>query len=339
MRKKIVWLVCAVLSISLLAGCGAEKAERIMYNTDLSKYVKLGDYKGLSIDMSSDEWKEAYQAQQDADVQENELYVHKTEGKVEDGDTVNIDYEGKKDGVAFAGGTAQGHDLTIGSNSFIDGFESGLIGKEIGSTVDLNLTFPEDYGSEELAGQDVVFTVKINYVATTEPLTPEEYYQTLAFDSLEDYEQDVRERTAKTLLLQEAVENAEISEYPEADIETIYTAYLNRIEQNLQSQNVDLQTYLSYINQTEEEFKQDTIDSEIQPQMQEQMVAYRILDVEKMAITQEEIQEQIDQIVAQYDSEQVTADVLKEFYGDYYFETLAANQKVADFLYKNAKIS
>lgn len=85
-----------------------------------------------------------------------------TEGRaVEEGDTVAIDYVGKKDGVAFEGGTGS-YDLTIGSGAFIDGFEDGLIGHTIGETVDLNLTFPEDYGSEDLAGQDVVFTVTIN---------------------------------------------------------------------------------------------------------------------------------------------------------------------------------
>lgn len=85
-----------------------------------------------------------------------------TEGRVvEEGDTVAIDYEGKKDGVAFNGGTGS-HDLTIGSGQFIEGFEEGLIGHTVGETVDLDLTFPENYGTEELAGEDVVFTVKIN---------------------------------------------------------------------------------------------------------------------------------------------------------------------------------
>ena len=88
-----------------------------------------------------------------------------TEGReVQDGDTVNIDYTGYKDGEAFDGGSTNGAgaDLTIGSHSYIDGFESGLIGKKVGETVDLNLTFPEDYGVEDLAGADVVFTVTIN---------------------------------------------------------------------------------------------------------------------------------------------------------------------------------
>ncbi|MBQ7089512.1 MAG: FKBP-type peptidyl-prolyl cis-trans isomerase, partial [Clostridia bacterium] len=87
------------------------------------------------------------------------------EGTVQKGDTCAIDYIGKKDGVAFEGGTGS-YDLEIGSGSFIPGFEEGLIGKKIGSTVDLNLTFPENYGNEELNGQDVVFTVTIKKVTT-----------------------------------------------------------------------------------------------------------------------------------------------------------------------------
>ena len=86
---------------------------------------------------------------------------------VESGDTVNIDFEGKKDGVAFDGGTSQGYNLTIGSGSFIDGFEDGLIGVNVGDTVDLNLTFPEGYQNADLAGQDVVFTVTVNFICAS----------------------------------------------------------------------------------------------------------------------------------------------------------------------------
>lgn len=137
---------------------------------DLEKYVTLKDYQNFRVEREAVE----------IDEEEVELilkdayynYFPADQGikdrAVENGDTVNIDYVGKKDGVAFDGGTAQGTPLTIGSNSYIDGFESGLIGVMPGETVDLNLTFPEDYHSEELAGQAVVFTVTVNCIIPEE---------------------------------------------------------------------------------------------------------------------------------------------------------------------------
>ena len=132
--KRILMLI---LSVSLIAVCfaGCGKAERILYNGNLSKHVELGKYEGIEIDKNSDDFKKAYEATVASDVESNSLYEKKTEGKVKKGDTANIDYEGKKDGVAFEGGTAKGHDLEIGSGQFIPGFEDGLIGVQIGDTV------------------------------------------------------------------------------------------------------------------------------------------------------------------------------------------------------------
>lgn len=188
MKRKVgLWLVM-ILSLALLAGCGAEenKDNNNSNNNNISNsnnnenkgiettgelqvdnYVTLGEYKGLQVTAPSLE----------VDPEEKETlmrnvyyqYITKenggiTEGTVKNGDTVNIDYSGKKDGVAFDGGTASNQQLGIGSNSFIDGFESGLIGVKIGDTVDLNLTFPKEYHNADLAGQAVVFTVTVNFV-------------------------------------------------------------------------------------------------------------------------------------------------------------------------------
>ena len=153
----VLLVLCLLLSF---AGCKQDKG-RELYNLNLEKYVELGDYMGVKVDTKSDDFKQIENSLISSDVANYDLYVVKKEGKVEKGETVNIDYEGKKDGVAFEGGTAKGYNLTIGSGQFIDGFEDGLIGKEVGTTVDLNLTFPENYGNEELNGADVVFTVKI----------------------------------------------------------------------------------------------------------------------------------------------------------------------------------
>ena len=141
----------------------SEAAERPDYKA--LDYVKLGDYKGLEVTLAStDVTDEEVEQQVETNLNNNDKSEELKEGTVENGDVANIDYEGKLNGKAFDGGTAEGYDLTIGSGSFIDGFEDGLIGKKIGDTVDLNLTFPEDYSSTDLAGKEVVFTVKINSV-------------------------------------------------------------------------------------------------------------------------------------------------------------------------------
>lgn len=327
----------AVLTLALLVGCGKNDA-RILYNEKLSKYVELGDYKNIPVDTKSDTFKEFYDEVISSDIYSNDLYVRKTEGEVADGDTANIDYEGKKDGVAFDGGTAKGYDLKIGSGSFIEGFESGLIGKKIGDTVDLNLTFPEDYQSTDLAGKAVVFTVKINYVKTDEERKPEDYYKELDFDTLDAYEADVTERAVKNYLLDTIKANSEIKDYPEKDTETIYTTYKKMVDKNIQSQyGIDLATYLSYNNQTEDDFKASITDEQIKPVMDEQMVLYAVLDKEKLGVTDEEVQAQLDETVKGYSG--VSENEIKEFYGDFYFEYLAVNEKALDYLYKNADIS
>lgn len=337
--KRIICVLLAMLTMVAFAGCW-KKAKRQLYNGKLSKYITLADYKGLKVDTKSDEFKEYYNNVISSDVSSNDLYVKKTEGTVANGDTANIDYTGKKDGVAFDGGTAEGYDLKIGSNSFIEGFETGLIGKKIGDTVDLNLTFPENYNSAELAGKAVVFTVKINYVKTEEERKPEDYYSELGFKSLDKYTADVTERAVKNYLLDKVKSGSKIKEYPQTAIDTMYGSYKNMLEQNLKSSyGVDFATYLTSNNMTEESFKEDLVKNQIKPAMDEQMVAYSILDNEKLGLKDEEINKKIDETVKSINNSQVTAETVKSYYGEYYFEYMTVSEKVSDYLYKNAKIS
>ena len=337
-------LICSIVSVLLVAtvfvGCSKTK-DRILYSqTKLSKYVDLCDYNGVKVDTKTDEFAEMLQSVIDEDVAQNDLYVIKDSGEVKDGDTVNIDYEGKKDGVAFDGGTAQGYDLTIGSGSFIDGFEDGLIGVSVGETVDLNLTFPEEYQAEDLAGKDVVFTVKVNYIKTTDPLKADEYYKDLGFESVEEYNADVKERAIKNFLLEKVTTDSKISSYPEEDLEKVYESYKKSVEFSITNQyGIDFATYLSYTDSTEEKFKEDAIANQVKPIMDVQIPLYAIFDNEKIKFDQEEIDEAIKESLATIGDSSVTADDLKTAYGEFYFEQAFITEKVLDYLYKNAKIS
>ena len=189
MKKKLFVISACICLILGLTACGAS----VSYDDlDLDEYIKVGKYKGLETEAFTVEvTDEEIQAQIDSELEAAAASEEIPKGDViADGDTVNIDYVGKKDGKKFDGGSAEGHDLVIGSDSFIDGFEDGLIGRKVGDKVKLELTFPEDYGESSLAGQDVVFTVKIN--SATRVITPEYdisfVKSTTEYDSIEAYE-------------------------------------------------------------------------------------------------------------------------------------------------------
>jgi len=335
MRKILSIVLVLALSAVFMAGCNSQK-NRILFNdVKLSKNVELGDYKGITVDKSSDEYKSYYEDTITADVQNNKLYVKKTEGAVAKGDTANIDYVGKKDGVAFEGGTAKGYDLEIGSGSFIPGFEDGLIGVEIGKTVDLNLKFPDDYGNEELKGAAVVFTVTVNYVTTTTPREPSDYYKDLGYESLKEYEDKVTKTAIENYLLDVVCDNSKVKNYPKNDEKILYEAQKKIISAQLQSSyGIDYETYLSSMGTTEEEI----IEQQIHPVMETYMILYAILDKENIKFEQKEVTQKLNQTVKEINNPQITADYLNEFYGEYYFESLVVNDKVLDFIYKNAKI-
>lgn len=318
MKKTLSVFIMIATLLCLAVGCNSSK-DRAIYNVKLSKYVKLGDYKGIKVDTSSDEYKEYYDEQISADVSSGNFYVRK-EGTVQSGDTVNIDYVGKKDGIAFEGGTAQGTDLEIGSGSFIDGFEDGLIGVETGKTVDLNLTFPESYQNTELAGAAVVFTVTVNYIATEEPLAVAEYFETLGFASEEEYIADVNKRAAKEFLIEKIVSDSEIKEYPAEDTDALLDAIIDFYDAQYQSYyNVDFETVLSSNGTTLDAFKSQMRENSLPTTMDRQMVLYNILDEVELTVSEEEIKNQnIDNTLLA--------------------ETLAVEDKVADYLYENALI-
>ena len=331
-----VLIVCLIL-VSTLTACGSDT---ILFNgVKFSKYVDLGEYKGIEVDTSSDLLKGYYDDEILGDIASKNLYVKITEGKVKEGDTVYIDYVGKKDGVAFQGGTAENYPLTIGSNSFIDGFEDGLIGVEIGSTVDLNLKFPKDYGNEELNGAAVVFTVKVNYVSTTEERKPEEYYSEIGFKTLKDYEDDVWVRAIKQYLIETLKKDSKIKGYPEDDIDLVFEFMKKGADISLKNQyNVDLETYLSAMGSNLEAYKENAVEKQIKPDMDISLLYYYILDKENIDLTKKMVDDRITEEAKTISDEEDFRDRLIEYYGEYYFETMIAKDLALDFMYDNAKI-
>lgn len=229
-----------------------------------SGVVKLGEYKGLeaesaALEVTDEEVEEYIQGV----LRNNQKTVEVTDRVAADGDKVNIDFVGMLDGVAFEGGTASGYDLVLGSDSFIDGFEDGLLGVMPGEKVSLNLTFPEDYHSTDLAGKAVVFDVTLNYIKETEiPTLTDEYvavnsdYQTIA-----EYTAAVRkallaskENQLMLNLLSAVVESSEF-ELDEARVNAEYEKEVEYYQSMIKNYyGMELGDYLAVFGQTEESF-------------------------------------------------------------------------------------
>ena len=206
---------------------------------DLDKVVKLGEYKGLKLTKKVKEVTDEDVDNAVADALEKTLV--EVDRAAQEGDTVNIDYVGTMDGEQFDGGTASGYDLKLGSHSFIDGFEDGLIGAKAGDTVTLNLTFPKNY-TEALSGKAVTFTVTVNKVQESSKAISEEWVKNNTdYTSVADYNREIRvqlenqnnsdaESTMESEAWQNVLENSVINEYPDALIQYgryYYENYMN----------------------------------------------------------------------------------------------------------------
>ena len=222
--------------------------------------ITLGQYKGLTIEKIPT--KKVKAADVDAEISQvrerNARYVEVTDRAVADGDQVNLDYCGKVDGVAFDGGTATKQTLTIGSHTFIEGFEEQLIGMNIGETKDINVTFPVEYHAEDLAGKPAVFTVTINGITVKElPALDDEFAKDVSeFDTLKDYKADIKkhleernaqaaERENESKLVETVVENTKI-DIPDAMIEDQIDRYVEDFEHQLSHQGLDINMYFKY---------------------------------------------------------------------------------------------
>ena len=309
---------------------------------DASEYVTLGEYKGLTVEVDPVEVTD----EQVMDKIASETKQTLTEGTVEDGDTVNIDYVGKLDGEEFDGGSAEGYDLEIGSCTFIDGFEDGIIGMQVGETKDLELTFPEDYHSEELAGKDVVFTVTVNSISRVPELTDEvadsvvegmtaEAYQESVRQDLEDSAKESQKSDAQQKLLQAVYNNATISGYPEENLQYTIKRATDYYEWLASMYGMSLDDYLTNYGMTQDEFKEQ-IQPVAEEALGEEMTLLAIAKEENIEVSDEEYQDGL----ARYAEAQGMDDPskLEEAYGENYIRNSLLQEKVLDFLYENATI-
>lgn len=292
--------------------------------SDWSEYLNLGVYEELVLNqpdlrVTDGDIDDAINASLELTATNEQI----KKGKVKDGDTVNIDYEGKKDGVAFGGGTAQGYDLTIGSKKFIDGFESGLIGVEVGKTVDLNLTFPETYDNTELAGQDVVFTVKVNYINGEKKL-PKLTDEWVANNSsggsktVEEYRNEIKEQIEKSN--QEKIESelkdqmvealliiGGVSSYPDDLVKKYRDQTDETTKSYAESYQMEVEDFIStYYGMTEEEYEEEA-DKSAKESAARKMIYETIALRENLTYTQGDLNKKELEIAQRYGYDDVSA--------------------------------
>ena len=309
---------------------------------DASEYVTLGEYKDLTVEVTPVEVTD----EQVMDKIASETKQTLTEGTVESGDTVNIDYVGKIDGEEFDGGSAEGYDLEIGSCTFIDGFEDGIIGMQVGDTKDLELKFPEDYHSTDLAGKDVVFTVTVNSISRVPELTDEvadsvvegmtaEAYQESVRQDLEDQAKESQKTEAEQKLLQAVYENATIDGYPEENLQYTIKRAKDYYEWLASMYGMSLDDYLKNYGMTQDEFNEQ-IQPLAEEALGEEMTLLAIAKEENIEVSDEEYEAGL----ARYAEAQGMDDPskLEEAYGENYIKNSLLQEKVLEFLYENATI-
>ena len=285
MKRIISLVLVGLLFVSLLSAC--KKTTGLYYDYDMSKYVALGKYV-KTVDRKSDDYKSAMLSFY-KETFGSDLAYETEEGYIELGDTANINYKGLKDGIAFEGGTSSNYDLTIGSNTFIDGFEEGLIGAKIGDTVNLNLTFPKEYQSEELAGQDVVFVVTINFATKLGDPT-EEDAKKYGFESLSDYETQADKFAIGVCLFNNIAKNATVKDYPKEERELLLDSAMADYESYWTSQGTDLATVLEYQGSNVADFRKTVLEQEIKPYMDKYLIAYYLLQTHDAELTKDEVE-------------------------------------------------
>ena len=290
-----------------------EKGVEFTFKLTLKPEVKLGKYKGLNVKKDS-----VKVTKEEVEHEIEHLRSHYAEnvvkeGKVENGDIAIIDFEGFKDGKAFDGGKGENYSLTIGSNTFIPGFEDQIIGMAKGEEKDINVTFPEDYHSEELKGQPVVFKVKVNEIKEVKiPELDKDFFEDLGMegiDSKESLEAQVKENIKARRdadaenkyideLLEAAAKNVEV-DIPDVMISEEQDRILRQYEENLKMQGLTLEQFYQFTNSDEAALKEQMKD-EATKRVTYRLMLEAIAKAEKIEITDEKANEEAETLAKRY---------------------------------------
>lgn len=349
-RKAIKAGICLIMMLALTA-CGKKDSSELVYlkDFDAGEYVTLGDYKNMELDIETP-------TVTDEDVESNiDLYLQympvtvpiTEERAAALGDVANIDFVGKMDGVAFDGGSGSGYDLVLGSGSFIEGFEDGVVGMEIGETKDLDLTFPDPYTTNpDLSGKPVVFTVTLNSLGTQEPAELNDEFVTglgiegcsnvdefkvYIYDNLLSSRMEQYKQSKKNLIVTELEKITTFEEAPEGIVNRMSDTMLDYVSYYAQLYGAEVADYTASVYGGTAQEYEETIRQHASQMAQRYIMLAAVADKEGIALSDTELDEQIAQDAASYNYsvEEYTANIDL----DSYKEDLLV-EKTLDYLYE-----
>lgn len=364
MKRRICFLLALGMGISLMAGCGQlkkadkeEKGESVtgteeqaasdsameIFDFDVSKYVKLGEYKNLSV-----QYPTPAVAEEDVEYEISMLLDEHTEyneisGRpVQNGDYVNIDYTGTLNGEEFEGGSDTGAEFVVGNGDFLEDFETNIVGKNAGETFAFKMTFPEDY-EEELAGKEVEFTITVNSISETAApeYTDAFVAEVTDFDTIAAYEESVRAELMETakkdseqasgedaLLL--AVENSTVDGYPQELYDIFYDETVKEYQAYAEMFGMEYEEFMSEF-MDEESLKEEVTDG-----VNELLVCKAIAEKEGFEVTDKNFEEEALVLAQEYEYESVDDYIADS--GEFSVMKEIIRNKTVDFLYKNAQV-
>lgn len=340
--EKLVPISQPQLDIKAVDANGVE----LVFTFAVMPEVKLGDYKGLEYNLD-----EVAVSDEEIDAELNRMReqyaeVQTKDGAAAEGDTVNIDYEGFKDDVAFDGGKGTNYDLVLGSHSFIPGFEEKLVGVKAGEEKDLNLTFPENYHAKDLKGAAVVFKVKVNEVKTKVlPEVNDEFakdvnatgvetvadLKNMIRTRIEDGKKSQAENKADTALMDKLVENAEI-DLPEVLVEEEVNNQIQQLAQQISQYGMNFNQYLSMMGKKIEDVRAEYTDNATKT-AKLRLILEEIAKVEALEPTEEDLENEYNNIAAQYN---MPVDQVKTYISVDMLKRDVRNEKAYAFVKENA---
>lgn len=330
MKKKIMMLMAGMMSSAmLLTACEASKG----LETDV---LKITQYKGVEVDqvekpeeVTDEEVETQIQTILDGQAETKEV----KDRAVKDGDITNIDFVGKIDGEAFDGGSAEGYDLTIGSDSFIDGFEDSIIGHNVGDKFDWDGKFPDNYGNADYAGKDVVFTITVNSITerTVPELTDElaaelsdtaktvEEYKAEIKEQMEETQQQSYEAVLSGEVWEKVLENTEVKKYPDDEKEKMEEFLRKLYESEAQQYGMELKEYIeTQGGMTEEDFNTQILEPAAEQNVKSRLVTKAIAEKENITLSDEEYEKQLNELIENSSEEYVES--MKQAVGEDAFE-------------------
>ena len=328
-----------------------EKGKPFIFTAEVAvkPEVTLGEYKGLEVPKADLEvTDEEIEAELKKEQEKNARTIHVEDRAAQEGDKVTIDFEGFVDGVAFEGGAGKDYPLTLGSKTFIPGFEEQLVGVALEQPVDVNVTFPEDYQAEELKGKEAVFKCVIHKIEAKElPELDDDFAKDVSeFDTLEEYKKEIKDNiekrkadAAKTekenAVVDKAIENAQM-DIPEAMVKTQINQMIDDFARRIQSQGLTMEQYMQFTGSTRE-----TMQEQMRPQamkrIQSRLVLEKVAEVENIQISDEKLDEELTKMAEMYKME---LDKFKELVDDYQKDQMKkdlAVQEAVTLMAENAK--